>query len=184
MSSTQAKLKMILSLFKKKPDASNVHAIYADIVTQARQKVFYADWAVPDTVTGRFDMISLHLCLVFRRLKTSRADDREFSQALFDLFFKDMDHSLRELGAGDMAVPKRIQKMGELLFGLLASITETLDKKDQAALQDALSRNIYSGEKIPEVENLAHYVMQMDRDLKTQDVEAILSGNLVMKAAQ
>ncbi len=175
---------MIFPLFKKKPDESHVQEIYADIVTQARQKVFYAQWAVPDSVTGRFDMISLHLCLVFRRLKTSRAADREFSQALFDLFFKDMDHSLRELGAGDMAVPKRIQKMGELLFGLLASITEALDKGDHAGLKDALTRNIYSGEEIPEVENLANYVTQMDMDLKAQDVDAILSGNLIMKAAQ
>lgn len=175
---------MILSLFKKKPDPIHVHAIYADIVAQARQKVFYAQWAIPDSVTGRFDMISLHLCLVFRCLKTSRTEDREFSQALFDLFFKDMDRSLRELGAGDTAVPKKIQKMGELLFGLLASLMVALDAEDQAALQDALTRNIYSGEENPQVVNLANYVVQMDGDLKAQDADAILSGNMIMKAAQ
>ena len=41
----------------------------------------------------------------------------EFSQAVFDLFFKDMDRSLREMGAGDLAVPKKIRKMGDLFYG-------------------------------------------------------------------
>ena len=57
-------------------------------MAQSRQPHFYADWAVPDTVTGRFDMISLHMALLFRRLRAEGGAGKNFSQAVFDLFFK------------------------------------------------------------------------------------------------
>ena len=104
---------MILNLFRKNPASDAVYAVYSAIVAQSRQPVFYADWGVPDTVTGRFDMISLHMSLVFRRLRNEKLPGADFSQALFDLFFKDMDRSLREMGAGDLAVPKKVRKMTE-----------------------------------------------------------------------
>ncbi|MCF6302274.1 MAG: ubiquinol-cytochrome C chaperone [Devosiaceae bacterium] len=178
---------MILSLFKKKPGEAAVRSVYASIVAQSRQKVFYADWDISDTVTGRFDMISLHLCLVFRRLKTSSDEDRKFSQSLFDLFFKDMDHSLRELGAGDMAVPKRIQKMGELFYGLLASISDALDAKEgdvenKKALSQALVRNIYGGEEPQSISAMTLYVERLEKHLNTQKTSTILAGEISMDA--
>ena len=42
-----------------------IEAIYGMIVTQAREPLFYRDLGVPDTVNGRFDMLVLHLWLVF-----------------------------------------------------------------------------------------------------------------------
>ena len=60
---------MILSLFRKDRDADAALALYRAIVAQSRQPRFYAQWSVPDTVTGRFDVLSLHMALVFRRLK-------------------------------------------------------------------------------------------------------------------
>ncbi len=108
---------MILNLFRKSPAAKAVEAVYRSIVAQSRQPRFYADWGVPDTVTGRFDMISLHLSLLFRRLRSEKRAGVEFSQAVFDLFFKDMDRSLRELGISDLGIPKRIQKMSSAFSG-------------------------------------------------------------------
>ena len=88
-------------------------------MAQSRQTVFYAEWGVPDTVTGRFDMVSLHMALVLGACSGKGAACRDFAQALFDLFFKDMDRSLREMGVGDICVPKRIGKMGGLFYGLV-----------------------------------------------------------------
>ena len=34
---------------------------------------------------------------------------------------------LREMGAGDLAVPKKIKKMGEMFYGLTARVSEALD---------------------------------------------------------
>ena len=174
---------MILSLFRKDTATAPVYAVYSAIVAQSRQPRFYAEWQVPDTVTGRFDMISLHLALLFRRLRAETGEQKEFSQAVFDLFFKDMDRSLREMGVGDLGVPKRIQKMGNIFFGLLAAMSEAMDHNDAEALQAVLSRNIFDGAAGPHVAALAEYLMAEDKALTAQPSDAITGGALVFEAA-
>ncbi len=169
---------MILSLFRKKADTAQVRALYGAIVAQSRQPLFYAQWQVPDTVTGRFDMISLHLGLVFRRLKSSEKASRDFSQNLFDMFFIDMDRSLRELGAGDMAVPKRIKEMGELFYGMLAATVEALDNNDEVALGATLSRNIFDGKEPACLGLFTSYVMAQADNLSRHELDDILAGNV------
>ena len=171
---------MILSLFRKSTATEPVYAVYSAIVAQSRQPRFYADWAVPDTVTGRFDMISLHLALLFRRL---RNEDKDFSQAVFDLFFKDMDRSLREMGAGDLAVPKKIQKMGNIFFGLLAALSEAMDRRDLLALETVLSKNIFDGATGPHIRDLAEYLFAEDAALAAQPAQAIIGGAIAFEAA-
>lgn len=146
---------MILSLFRKRPDREPVLALYRAIVAQSRRAVFYAEWGVPDTVTGRFDMICLHMALVLRRLRAEGPGYAAFSQALHDLFFKDMDRSLREMGAGDLAVPKKIQRMGALFYGLLQGVSDALDRADTVALVAVLGRNVTESGAAP----LADYVL-------------------------
>lgn len=174
---------MILSLFRKKAATEPVYAVYNSIVAQSRQPVFYADMGVPDTVTGRFDMISLHLALLFRRLRHGPDSAKEFSQAVFDLFFKDMDRSLREMGVSDLGVPKKIQKMGNIFFGLLAALNEALDRNDADALAGVLARNIFEGEDSPQLRALADYVIARDAELAAQSIQTITSGDLRFEAA-
>ena len=174
---------MILSLFRKNTATAPVYAVYSAIVAQSRQPRFYAEWQVPDTVTGRFDMISLHLALLFRRLRAETGEQKAFSQAVFDLFFKDMDRSLREMGVGDLGVPKRIQKMGNIFFGLLAAMSEAMDRNDLAGLQAVLSRNIFDGGDGPHIAALAEYLMVEDRALAGQDSQAITGGAIHFEVA-
>ena len=174
---------MILSLFRKNTASEPVYAVYSAIVSQSRQPHFYRDWGVPDTVTGRFDMISLHLALLFRRLRSEDARTKEFSQAVFDLFFKDMDRSLREMGVGDMAVPKKIQKMGNIFFGLLAALNVAIDSKDRAALEAALSRNVLDGATPEQTAALADYVLAEDAALSRQSSQSISTGTLSFEVA-
>ena len=174
---------MILNLFRKKPATEAVYAVYAAIVAQSRQPRFYADWDVPDTVTGRFDMICLHMALLFRRLRREGKSVNEFAQAVFDLFFKDMDRSLREMGAGDMAVPKKIQKMGNIFFGLLAALNEAMDRGDLLALEAVLSRNVFDGASGPHIHALAEYLLAEDARLGSQSAATITGGAIAFEAA-
>lgn len=174
---------MILNLFRKNTATEPVYAVYSAIVAQSRQPRFYADWLVPDTVTGRFDMISLHLALLFRRLRAEAGARKDFSQAVFDLFFKDMDRSLREMGVGDLGVPKRIQKMGNIFFGLLAALNEAMDRNDAVALEAVLARNIFDGNPGAHVRALADYLLAEDHALAAQPAEAITGGTISFEAA-
>src|SRR5690606_3365766 len=174
---------MILSLFRKNTATPAVYAVYNSIVAQSRQPVFYADWGVPDTVTGRFDMISLHMALLFRRLRNGTEAEKNFSQAVFDLFFKDMDRSLREMGVGDLGVPKKIQKMGNIFFGLLAAMNEALDRNDSDRLAGVISRNLFDGTDSENVRKLAAYVIEQDAMLEKQNAKAITDGSVAFEVA-
>jgi cytochrome b pre-mRNA-processing protein 3 len=174
---------MILNLFRKNPSSDAVYAVYTAIVAQSRQAVFYADWGIPDTVTGRFDMISLHLSLLFRRLRVEKQAGHEFSQALFDLFFKDMDRSLRELGAGDMAVPKKVRKMSEIFYGLMTSLNEAMDRDDRPGVEAVLRRNVYPEAHSVHAPQLAAYLFTQYDKLASQSLADISGGRLEMAAA-
>jgi len=134
---------MIFNLFRKPPVAPDVvHEAYRSIVAQSRQERFYADWGVADTVTGRFNMVSLQLALYLRRLK-NEPTARPFTQALVELFFKDMDRSVRELGVTDLGVPKKVKTMGNVFYGLVSVLDPALDSGVPANVEAVLVRNIY-----------------------------------------
>lgn len=150
---------MIFSLFRKDPFAEQALAAYNIIVAQSRQPVFYLECGVKDNVSGRFDMIALHMTIVFHRLHKGDDNDKKFAQSLFDLFFKDMDRSLREMGVGDITVPKKVKKMGEVFYGLLGAVKDSYQSNDDQTLADALNRNLFNEEDPQNAAKLAKYCL-------------------------
>jgi cytochrome b pre-mRNA-processing protein 3 len=133
---------MILSRVFRTGDtiAASATALYGAVVAQARQPAFYTACGVPDTVDGRFEMIALHMFLVLHRLKTG--GEGELAQQLFDIMFADMDRNLREMGAGDLGVGKRVRAMAEALYGRMAAYEEGLGG-DDVTLAASLRRNAF-----------------------------------------
>jgi len=131
---------MIFGLFRRDPQAATIAALYGVIVAQARNPAFYLAFGVPDTTEGRFDMIVLHLALFFRRLGREAAPS--FSQDVFDMFCRDMDHNLREMGVGDLSVPKKMQKLAEAFYGRLETYDRALAAAGDEDLAAALGRNV------------------------------------------
>ncbi|WP_051332234.1 ubiquinol-cytochrome C chaperone family protein [Cucumibacter marinus] len=169
---------MILSLFRKDPLEQPVSAVYKAIVAQSRQERFFRDWGIPDTVQGRFDVLSLHVALVLHRLRDGGEEAKPFSQALFDMFFRDMDRSLRELGVGDLTVPKRIKKMSEMFYGMLGALSEAIASGQVEALKPVLARNLYTDDEPKGVDELASYCARQVGSLRTQQVSNIISGEV------
>ena len=55
----------MLRLLKRRAEFQRKEGeIYGVIVTQARQPAFYARVGIPDTPTGRYEMVVVHLFLV------------------------------------------------------------------------------------------------------------------------
>jgi cytochrome b pre-mRNA-processing protein 3 len=132
-----------------------IEAIYGMIVTQAREPLFYRYLGVADTVNGRFDLLILHLWMVLRRLRPM-AGGEGLAQALFDRFCDDMDANLREMGVGDLTVPKRMQAFGEAFYGRSAAYDQALDAGAEPLAQ-ALCKNILDGKEIKNARRLASY---------------------------
>jgi cytochrome b pre-mRNA-processing protein 3 len=135
------------------PLRGTIEAIYGMIVTQAREPAFYRELGVPDTVDGRFDLLVLHLWMVLRRLKPLEGG-AGLAQALFDRFCEDMDANLREMGVGDLTVPKRMQAFGEAFYGRAAAYDQALTA-GREALAQSLCKNILNGRDIENARRLA-----------------------------
>jgi cytochrome b pre-mRNA-processing protein 3 len=167
---------MIFSRLQKNRHRDSARAVYTAIVAQSRQPEFYSEWGVADTVTGRYDVLSLHVALLLHRLR-KQTDAKPFAQALFDIFFQDMDRSLREMGVGDLSVPKRIARMTELFYGLLTSLGPALDSGDELELRQVLARNILDDSE-DKAAPLATYCLEAAERLKSRSFEIISSGQV------
>jgi cytochrome b pre-mRNA-processing protein 3 len=151
-----------------------IEAIYGMIVTQAREPLFYRDLGVPDTVNGRFDLLILHLWMVLRRFRSIQ-DAAHVSQALFDRFCEDMDANLREMGVGDLTVPKRMQAFGEAFYGRAAAYDAAFAAGADAPAY-ALRKNILNGEGMENARRLAAYAQAAMTDLDGLDDAAFLAA--------
>jgi cytochrome b pre-mRNA-processing protein 3 len=136
---------MILQLFRRSLQSASIVSLYGMIVAQARQAAFYRAYGVPDTVDGRFEMITLHAVLVIGRLEGRPADLRRLGQGLFDAFCEDMDASMREMGVGDLTVPKKMRRIGEAFYGRQAVYREALTGPSDGQLAASLGRIVFAG---------------------------------------
>ena len=163
----------------RKSNRAITEALYASIVAAARQPELYSDWQVPDTPLGRFEMLSLHMFLFQHRMRGEAGASHELAQILIDDFFEDVDHSLRELGIGDMGIPKRMKKLARMYYGRTAAYDDALARNDREALKAALARNIRPDAQLwPESEKLADYVVGAVEMLAAQDSGSIRSGSI------
>ena len=154
------------SLFRSSKTQVAVDRIYRIAVDQARISDLYQKYGVPDTVDGRFEMVTLHIFLILRRLKGAKSPRGDISQALFDYMFEDMDLSLREMGAGDMGIGKRVKAMVQAFYGRVASYEEGLTATGDE-LTKAIERNVFGTVDAPScsADRLAEYVRMQDRAL-------------------
>jgi cytochrome b pre-mRNA-processing protein 3 len=164
---------LLKRLFERKPEPDQ--AVYEAIVAAARQPKFYAEWAVPDTVDGRFDMIALHMFLVLNRLRDENQED--FRQALTDVFFRDMDRSLREMGAGDLSIAKKVRKMAEAFYGRLTAYERAMGDGANA-LESALQRNVYADVRDHKAAELAKWASRAAQRLAGVPAADIVAGKL------
>ena len=175
---------MILRLFRGTPTVP-FERLYGEIVAQARQPWLYSTAGVPDTVDGRFDMVVLHAFLVFDRLSGTDSRAKVLSQAVFDEMFRDMDRSLREMGASDVGVGPKVRRMAEVFYGRTRVYSEALQRSGEARRQTlvaALARNVFAGVEEAEPGALADYVLEEHRALAERPLELLLSGQTGFEA--
>jgi len=171
---------MFTRLMRRDPLEANIEKLYGAIVAQARTPAFYTAYGVPDTATGRFDMIVLHVHLVVRRLVGEGAERRTAGQRLTEIFFSDMDANLRELGVGDLSVPRQMRGIAEAYYGRAKSYDAALQETGEAVLAAALARNVF-GKPEPvsaAAERLARYVRRFQATLVAQADASIARGEI------
>ena len=132
---------MLNALRRNTEKARLVRALYETLTAQARQPVFFVQFGVADTLDGRFDLVALHAWLVFERLHACGMD--EVAHGLSDALFVGFDEALRDLGAGDMGMGRKIKQMGDAFNG---RVTAYRAASSEMELMEAILRNLYRGD--------------------------------------
>jgi cytochrome b pre-mRNA-processing protein 3 len=154
--------------------------LYAALAAAARDPELFLRHRVPDTLDGRFDALVLYAVLVMTRLSGDVPPGPQLAQAVFDAMFSDLDVTLREMGAGDPTVPRKMKAMWDALHGRALAYGEALAQPDDGVLIAALERNVWRG-AAPDPDapaGLARVARAQAGYLASQSLEALLAGQL------
>ncbi len=152
--------------------------LYEAIVNSARDPHWYLEGEVPDTIDGRFDMISAILALTLIRLEADQERTRTPSVLLAELFIDDMDGSIRQLGTGDLVVGKRIGKMMGAVGGRLGAFRSAI--QEEGDFTGPVTRNIFH-DAPPSPEAVAFVSSRLRSfytNLEARPIDGILQGEL------
>jgi len=164
-------------LRSRRSKTSKSQKLYGAIVAQARLPDFYRDLGVPDSLDGRFAVLSLHLFIVLHRLKQEGTAGVSLAQGVMDRFIGDMDTVMRELGVSDLRVPKKMRA----LAGSAHALLETYDQAfaaGEAPFTAAIAASLPSGCEDTELssETLASYLMGCAAALEREPLSALTAG--------
>lgn len=131
---------MFQGLRNRRQNRRIVDELYAGIVGQSREAPLYAHHGLPDTVMGRFESLSIHVFLFLARCRDD-AELKPLAQDLVDRFMADVEDSIREIGIGDVAVPKRMRKLAGMFYERVDAYDGALADRDRSRLAAGLLRH-------------------------------------------
>jgi len=160
---------MLVALKKNNKERDQANRLHTAIIGRARAPEFFARFGVADTLDGRFDLVALHGWLALGRLRQMGA--HALAQRLTNTLFSAFDEGLRELGISDMGMGRRMRKIADAFYGRCKAYDAA---DDEAAMTEALVRNLYRGEDGHEAEaaSMARYVFSAKAAMATADAAA------------
>jgi cytochrome b pre-mRNA-processing protein 3 len=156
--------------FVRRNRLAPVEGLHDSTAALARERILFTDFGVIDNLEGRFELVALHMALVLRRLSQLPPPAHEMAQDLIDLTFRRFDEALREIGVGDLSVPKRMKTLAKAFYGRAATYDAALGDGDRRELAEALRRNVFDGGEgnaealASRVEGIVAYLSDLDLD--------------------
>ena len=166
-------------LLRPGPARSVGEKLYAATVAQARTPALYEGMGAPDTPDGRFELYTLHVILVLERLRTIGESASALGQAYFDAYLSGLDHGLRELAVGDLAVGKTMRKLGEAFYGRAKAVEGAIAAlPDRAPLDGLVCRTVFGGAEEANAAPLGNYLLAARAALADTPQERLLVGEI------
>ena len=170
---------MLSAFFKRSSSITSPQQLYGSVMTQARSPEFFTNFGMPDTVIGRFDVLSLHIYLLARRFREEGSPlAMDLSQEVFDLYVYDVERALRELGIGDTSVPKKKKKMIRSFYGQIDDFDEAINIGDEQEISVKVHSRYLSETENANPQILTTYILKTEENLKEQSMKALLSGEV------
>jgi cytochrome b pre-mRNA-processing protein 3 len=173
-----APVSFLARIFGPPRDRLALLPLYEAVVARGRDPAWYREGGVPDTLEGRFDMVTAVLAFVLLRLDREGEAAAGEAARLTEIFIEDMDGTIRELGFGDIVVGKKVGKLLGALGGRMGSFRDALAGSEP--LDAAVARNVFRG--APPSEAALAFVSErlgaFHRDLAAASLQDILGGRL------
>lgn len=178
---------MFFGLCSKNQEQRNHIAedLYSCAMLNTREKLFYERGGVPDTFDGRFDLLLVHIFIIFHIFMAgTNHKNKAVLQALFDRMFDDMNQTLREMGAGDTGVSRQIRRMMDIFYSRIHAYQEAVTPESyNNLLEQALIRNLYGTSQKPvdqdELTGMETFVRANIADKGIERMEKILQGSII-----
>ena len=156
--------------------------IYDAIVAQSRNPAFYLRCGVPDTLSGRFDMLVIHMFVVLQILKLGGREGQLLAQEIVEAFIREMDTMVRDLGVSDRNVPKEVRKIAQLFYGQLLAYSTALQRNDTKGLASEVWKSFQSGEGAASAsiaaDSISTYMRQAIKNIQEMPLNMLLQGNI------
>lgn len=153
-------------------------ALHDQAVAQSRAPELYASMGVADTAEGRFEALTLHMCLLLARLDGDGADSSRLRQDIFDVYVGDLDGALREMGVSDLSVGRRMRRLAQAFYGRAQAMDDAFTSlPDLTALRGVVSRTLLQARQADDPAPLADYVLKCRAALANGATIDLLDGS-------
>ncbi|MBT3070607.1 MULTISPECIES: ubiquinol-cytochrome C chaperone family protein [Rhodomicrobium] len=135
---------------------------------------------MPDTLSGRFDMLVIHMFIVMQNLKLGANEGKLLGKEIIEAFVREMDSMVRDLGIADAYVAQEVRKIADLFYRQLVVYTNAVEQKNKAALAEAIWKSFQSGDENADVaaDELADYIFHSIKNVGEMPLNMLLQGHL------
>lgn len=170
---------MLTWFFNRSDSRRKASELYGAVVTFARRPVLYETIGVADTPDGRYEALVLHLFLVMERLRAAGDAAVAQSQSLLEAFVTDLDDNMREMGIGDLTVPKKVKKAAAAFYDRAEVYRAAMAAGGTGELAALLARLIPAEEgRTLDAAALAADVRAQAEKLDALPLDQVLAGQL------
>ena len=123
-------------------------------------------------------MIAFHAGIVVNKLRREGRTGDRIAQAVFDEMFLNMEISCRQIGIGDLSVPKQIKRMMKAFQGRALHYEDAV-RVGPGAVAEVLKRNLYATTEMPSQDVLtlmANYVINAHKKVNEQALPEMEQG--------
>jgi len=154
--------------------------LYNKIISLTRKKFFYTEISLKDDLITRLYLVLFHLGFILELLKKD-TKNKKLAQNIYDLFFKNIEFNLREIGLGDISVNKKMKDLIKLFYEILIYCEHWNLKEPNVKIQFLKTLFDKNNERNFDKEKLLNYLDNFRHNLKDISLNFLIKGIITNK---
>jgi cytochrome b pre-mRNA-processing protein 3 len=155
--------------------------LYDRIIAQSRNPIFYTRMGVPDDLIGRYNMIIIHLLILFASIRNVNGIDGDsIRQTVFEKFISEMEGMVRDFGVGGARLHDEVKNIVGISSKQIMIYEDAVLNGGRIALSAEVLKEFERSheEAAVDCDALAEYVFKSISNMRAQTAGAILEGHV------